>query len=297
MNALDIEREHLSATALRQLMTCPLQFRLKRIDAVSPSHRSPALVLGGLYHGVIANALLLVKEDKEVAKEQLVQWFEDGWSSHMKVKSPPIRWSKKATESQQHELGRALIEAWHDQALPIFMEAEAILAVELPFRVPVFDTNGEVLETPLDGFIDCIYRSTDGQTVVVDHKSASQTFGEAEIEMSLQPTAYRHALRFLGYDENAVFHFHVLSKTKKPKLTITEVPRGEDDFDRLYWTCANAERLIASGVFLATSPGWQCDNCEYRNACRNAHRDILTPDSVSAPAGATSPTVEPASVA
>lgn len=52
MNAIEQEREHLSATSLKQLQSCALQFRLQRLDGLSRSHRSPALITGGIYHGV-----------------------------------------------------------------------------------------------------------------------------------------------------------------------------------------------------------------------------------------------------
>ena len=295
MSATEVEREHLSATALRQLMTCPLQYRLQRIDGVPPSHRSPSLVLGGVYHGTLATALLSVMDDKDVTVKQMVEWFEDGWAAQVKLAEPPIKWSKKITEDNLRELGRALVEAWHAQALPIFMEAESIIAVELAFSVPIFNSDGEVLRMPIDGYIDCVYRTTDGKVVVVDHKTASQKFGDAAIETEIQPTIYAHAVRFLGIDDDPVFHYHVMSKAKKPKLTVVEVPRGEGDSDRLDWICGQADRLISSGIYLPTAPDWKCESCEYAHACRRAHAEIVVPDEVAVPAERPSP--EPVAVA
>jgi hypothetical protein len=278
MNAIDQEREHFSATALKQLQSCALQFRLQRLDGIQPSHRSPSLVTGGIYHGVLASALLMLKDDKEVTKDHLLELYEDEWNAEMKIAEPAIRWSKKATQEASHEMGRSLVEAWFEQGLPIFKAAEQILAVELHFHVPVFNRHGEVLETPLEGYIDVVYQTPAGETVVVDHKTSASKYGDVALELDLQPTVYRHALRFLGYDENARFEFHVMSKAKSPKLTVVDVPRGEDDFDRLHWICENAEQLVRSGLFLPTSSDWRCEGCEYLAACKAAHRDLLTPD-------------------
>jgi putative RecB family exonuclease len=279
MNAIEQEREHLSATSLKQLQSCALQFRLQRLDGLSRSHRSPALITGGIYHGVLASALLMLRDDQDVTKDKLVEIYEERWDAELKISEPPIRWSKKATLKDQHELGRALVGAWFEQGLPIFKAAEQILAVEMPFRVPVFNRHGEVLETPLEGFIDVVYKEVGGQTIVVDHKTSASKFGDVALELDLQPTVYRHALRFLGYDDNAVFRFHVITKAKSPKLSIVEVPRGEDDFDRLHWLCENAEQLIRSGLFLpATGSDWRCESCEFLAGCKAAHRDLLTPD-------------------
>ncbi len=45
-------REHWSASLLRELCSCPLRYRLHRIDGCRPSHRAPGLVLGSTYHEV-----------------------------------------------------------------------------------------------------------------------------------------------------------------------------------------------------------------------------------------------------
>ncbi len=264
------QRRHLSASSLKQLMSCPLQWKLQRLDRVKPSHRSPSLLVGRAFHGAVANALIALHQGKVVETDQLAESFESAWARELKGNGPRIRWTAKLTAENQRELGIRLLSAWFDQGLPLFADAE-IVAVELPFTVPIINSDGEVTEIPLEGFIDAVVRK-DGRTVIVDHKTSGQSsaFSDTEIELDIQATAYAYAARHLGYGD-CELQFHVMSKAKKPKLSIITAPRTESDFDRLYWIACDAERLIEAGLFLPKPPDWMCASCSYKHACVKAH--------------------------
>ncbi len=274
-------REHLSASSLRQLMSCALKWKLQRLDGAKPSHRSPSLLLGRAYHEAIANALIALHQDKVVETDGLAESFESAWARELRSDGPPIRWTAKVTAENQRELGIRLVSAWYDQGLLLFADAE-IVAVELPFTVPIINSNGEVTERPLEGYIDAVIRK-DGRTVLVDHKTCGQSsaFSNTEIELDIQATSYAYAARHLGYGD-CELQFHVMSKTKKPKLTVVPAPRIEDDFDRLYWIASDAERLIEAGLFLPKPPDWQCATCPYRHACVKAHHAAVAREAVPA---------------
>jgi RecB family exonuclease len=274
-------RPHWSVSSLRQLQSCPLAWRLSRIDRVAPSHRSPGLVLGSVYHQVLAHALSALRDGEDVPKEALRLWFIDLWQAALED-GAPVRWTSRATEESERALGVQLIEAWHDQALPVFKEAEEIEGVELSFTVPLIDSAGEITESPLTGIADAILRQPDGRVVVVDHKTSSQGYGETFIDSDLQATAYVYAARQLGFGE-AQFVYHVMSKSKKgPTLSVIEAPRTEGDFDRLFWIASQAERLVAHDIYLPSPPGWQCESCEYAGACRKAHKATGVGEAISA---------------
>jgi RecB family exonuclease len=273
-------RPHFSHSALRQLQTCSLQYRLQRIDGVKASHRNPALVLGSTYHSVLAHALTALKNGQVLSDDELVAYFDQVWKVEVGIEAPPIRWTARTTEESEAELGRAMVLAWHEQALPIFCDADEIIGIEQRFRIPILHSKGEVLETPLDGFIDCIFRVTNGDITVVDHKTAAQSYKGAQVDMDMQATAYLYAAQQLGIDD-CRFAFHVMSKAKKgPKLTVCEVRRTESDFNRLYWIASQAERQLDAQLFLPTAPGWQCDSCSYLSACKEAHVDAAVPVTV-----------------
>jgi CRISPR/Cas system-associated exonuclease Cas4 (RecB family) len=263
------DREHFSASALRQIMTCGMMYRLQRIDGVKRTHRSPPVVLGSSFHEAIASALVAVRQGKTVEADEVAAWFEAAWARELAVKSPPIRWTAKATVDNQHELGLRMVGTWHEQGLPLFADAE-ILAVEERFVVPIVSSEGEVLELPLVGYIDCIFRRADGRLCVVDHKTASQKISKTEVELNIQATAYLHAARELGHGECS-FEFHSVSKSKTPKFTVTAAERSVRDLDRLFNIARDAERLIDAGIYLPSAPGWQCACCSYGKACREAY--------------------------
>ncbi len=263
------DREHFSASALRQIMSCAMMYRLQRIDRAKPTHRSPALILGSSYHEAIAAALIAVRQGKVVETDELAEWFEAAWARELAVETPPIKWTAKLTVDNQRELGLRMVGAWHEQGLPLFADTE-ILAVEEQFTVPIVSSEGEVLEHPLTGYIDCICRRADGRTVVVDHKTASQGISKTEVDLNIQATAYLHAARELGHGDCA-FEFHSVSKAKTPKLTVTTAKRSLRDLDRLFMIARDAERLIEAGIYLPAAPGWQCAGCSHGKTCRDAY--------------------------
>ncbi len=272
--------EHLSHSALKQLQTCPLQYRLKRIDHVKPSHRSPSLVLGGVYHRVLAHALLSVQESKrsarELTKEALILWFDDFWAEEMDAAGPPVRWTERVTAEKQRELGHAMVVAWSEQGLALFARARKILAVEEPFCVELVHSDGRVLKTPLAGIIDAVVLRADGTVAVIDHKTAKQAYSETYVDLDLQATAYTYAATKLGHG-GCSFEFHTMLKRKKPQLKVVPAPRDRDSFDRLFWVARQAEKLIEAGAYLPAAPTWLCDSCEYRHACVAAHRPVVIP--------------------
>lgn len=272
MTAGVLERDHLSHSSLRQLQSCAMAWRLQRIEGVKPSHRSGALVVGSVYHEVLAKCLFALKHGKKVTDKLIDDTFETAWKVETATDGLPIRWPARSDESGQRALCRLMVDTWQEQGLPRFADCE-VLAVELPFVVPIINSNGEVLETPLKGFIDVIARDAKGGVIVIDHKTASQSYGQTQIEMDMQSTSYVLAARHLGFGDVS-FAFHVMSKRKKPALTVVSADRTADDIDRLYWIAEQAERQISAGLFLPTAPGWQCESCEYKSACKAVHRAV-----------------------
>lgn len=273
--------DHLSYSALKQLQTCPLQYRLERVDRAPPEHRSPGLLLGAAYHRVLAHALRSVKESGAEAhgltREALLLWFDDLWAEELDAAGPPVLWSERTTPENQRDLGRAMVAAWHAKGLPLFAEAKAVLAVEEPFCVELVRSDGRRLRTPLAGVIDAIVLRRDDTVVVVDHKTARQAYAESYLELDLQAAAYTYAAGRLGRERPA-FEFHVASKRKAPELSVVPVTCGPDSFDRLFWVASQAERLVESGVYLPAAPTWLCDSCDVRNACAGAHRAAAASD-------------------
>ena len=275
MSGAVLELDHLSHSSIRQLQTCSMAWRLRRIDNVRPSHRGGALIVGSVYHEVIAKCLLALKSGEEVSTGFIDEAFESNWKIQTESDGPPIRWAARSDESGQRALCRLMCDTWMEQGLLLFTDAE-ILGVEIPFLVPIINSSNEVLGTPLKGFIDVIVRGAKGDVVVIDHKTASQSYGPMQVEMDMQATSYVLAARHLGFG-NVDFAFHIMSKRKKPALSVVSANRSSDDIDRLYWVAEQVERQIDVGLFLPTAPGWMCESCEYKAACKAAHRESRSP--------------------
>jgi hypothetical protein len=240
------------------------------------SHRSPALILGCVYHETLANALRSLKEGDEVTEDALALWFDSLWKDELESSGPPIKWTSKLTATNQRELGIALVRAWYAQAFPLYRDAE-IVAVEFPFRIPIVNPmTGEVTERPLDGVIDLLLGRPGGVTII-DHKTCKQKFSNVEIELGLQASGYVMAAREMSFDD-VRFEFHTMSKSlKSPKFSVVPAPRDDDDIARLHWVASQAEKLLDAGVYMPASPGWQCAGCEYGKACRKVHNPPSKP--------------------
>ncbi len=145
-----------------------------------------------------------------------------------------------------------------------------MLAVNEAFAVPLIDAQGEVLEKPMVGEIDCRVHS-DGAVLIVDWKTSARRWPKGQADKSLQPTAYLYAHRQL-HGTDAAVRFDVAVKNKKPVIERHVTTRTEDQFHRMVELVKRVESMIAAEHFLPNEQSYFCSGCPHQAACRAWHR-------------------------
>jgi len=173
---------------------------------------------------------------------------------------PPLRGDNIDAD---REMGINLLKVFHDDA----PKPAEILAVELPFAIPLVDPRtGEVDERLLVGSIDAIVADANGRLKILEHKTAKRKWGQVELQHDPQPSVYQYAARVLGVAYNPGIEYQFLMKLKKPRLDIVEVFRTREQEAEALELIRQVLKAVDNGVFFKLR-SWACGNCEYAHAC------------------------------
>lgn len=253
------EQPHWSYSAVSQYLRCPLQFYLERILRLPQEGVSSSLVLGSAVHSALEAYHRRLQQQRDVSLEELQTAFLDKWQ--WREREIPITYRAGENRDECIAQGIRLVEVYLNDPPP----AE-IVAVEQELIVPLHNSHGEYLETPLVTVIDLLARE-DGRLTILEVKTSGRSYAESDSESSLQPACYVNAVRE-AYGEDATVEFVVLVKTKTPKVQHVAVVRGDDDLCRLGDLVEAVEYAVRSEVFYPNENSRNCSTCPYRKPCR-----------------------------
>ena len=163
---------HVSVSAIKSYMMCPMKYAHRYVFKTDASHRSVPLVLGSAVHEALAAFYTHHGEHGEDPPGELVtDTFSSAWDS-MLVGDPPVKGDDLGGEK---DLGIALIQTFYESApRPL-----KVLAVELPFCMPIVDPKtGSMSDRVIVGAIDAVVVDEDGRTVLVEHKTAKRRWSQ-----------------------------------------------------------------------------------------------------------------------
>ncbi|WP_237228818.1 RecB family exonuclease [Rubinisphaera sp. JC750] len=252
-------RPHWSYSAINQYLRCPLQYYFQRILKLPQPAVSSGLVLGSAIHNALAVYHQYLMEKKEPVEQQIRQEFFETWL--LRTEEQKVEF--KANESREDliEQGLALLKLYLEEPPP-----QNIVAIEQRFLIPLHNSGGEYLETPLLALTDLITKETD-VLKVTEFKTSVRSYGDFEVEASLQATCYVNAV-IEKTGQMPTVEYAVLVKTKTPKLQRLKTSRTEDDLGRLGDLVQNVERAVANEIFYPIETPLNCSTCSYRQECR-----------------------------
>ena len=114
--------------------------------------------------------------------------------------------------------------------------------------------------------VDLLTRDKD-ELAITELKTSGRSYGNFEVDVSLQPTSYVNAV-WETFGEQAKVEYAILVETKTPKPQRLTTVRNEDDFGRLGDTVQAVERAIAAKAFYPNETPMNCSTCPYREPCR-----------------------------
>ncbi len=254
-------RPHWSYSAINQYLRCPLQYYFQRILKLPQPTVSSGLVLGSAIHNALAVYHQYLMEKKEPVEQQIRQEFFETWV--LRTEEQKVEFKANESQNDLIEQGLALLKLYLEEPPP-----QNIVAIEQRFMVPLHNSEEEYLETPLLAFTDLITKEEE-IIKVTEFKTSGRSYGEFEVESSLQATCYVNAV-IQTTGQMPTVEYAVLVKTKTPKLQRLKTSRTEDDLGRLGDLVQKIERAVANDIFYPIESPLNCSTCPYRQPCKSS---------------------------
>ncbi len=258
-------RPHWSYSAITQYLRCPQQYFFQRVLGI-PSHSiGTGLALGSAVHAGLAEYHQRLQRKEAIDTEAVLKAFHECWDE--KELNETIQYRDGDNREDSIAQGVHLLELYFKEPPP-----EGIVAVEQRILVPLYNSQGEYLETPLVAITDLITETNEDLTVK-EFKTSGRAYSDSEVESSLQPTCYVHAVReTLGRDANV--EYTVLVKTKTPKIQRLKTSRYAEDCGRLGDLVQTIQRAVDLGIFYPIENPMNCSTCPYRQPCRERGQSL-----------------------
>lgn len=261
---LDRPRPHWSYSAITQYLRCPLQYYFQRVLCVPGQTIGTGLVMGSAVHAGLAeyHRRLMVRENLDGSA--IRKTFLDCWNE--KAEKQQILYRDGETRDDCIAQGVQLLELYLQEPPP-----EKIVSIEQRMLVPLYNSQGEYLERPLLAFTDLVTEANQELTVT-EFKTSARAYSASDVDSSLQPTCYVHAVRE-SQGREANVEYTVLVKTKTPKVQRLKTSRFPEDSGRLGDLVQAVERAVELEVFYPVENAMNCSGCSYRQQCREwGHR-------------------------
>jgi CRISPR/Cas system-associated exonuclease Cas4 (RecB family) len=232
---------HLSYSQVNRYLTCPEQFRLYYVERLRPRIESAGLVFGALVHVALAD---LFRSGLDP-----VETFRREWQNLKKIS---LHYNNRDSWESLMGKGEKLLQKFLREEVP---KIQKVLSVERKFELSVTS-----LTLPFIGIVD-LTAEVEGQTTIVDFKTASTAYEEHEVALSDQLTAY-----WLADPQAQKVALCVLVKTKEPRI---EWHFAERDAGRLAEYLRKVQIIsgdIAVGKFYKR-PGKHCGYCDFLPVC------------------------------
>lgn len=246
---------HISPTAARSYLTCPLQFYFERVLRIRK--RTPvALHLGKAVHAALQVFHLARWRGGDDSPDAIAAAYEKSFAD-LERDEGPVNYKDEAKREKTRKDGLRVVAAYLDSEVAM---KEKPRAVEVRLTESVAG-----LSVPLTGAMDLV----ETNYTPVDFKSAAARPDKAK-------AAFDHEIQLVSYQlllETAVgetppsLDLVFLIKTKKPQtIRVSSPPANEARKRRVIALLEIAVQGIAARRY-HPQPGMHCAWCQFRNEC------------------------------
>jgi superfamily I DNA/RNA helicase/RecB family exonuclease len=232
----------LSASAVQNYETCPLQFKLEREWRI-PREVPAAMQYGAAMHRVLRAYFDSVRVHRPMTDEALIELFR----ADLAAAGIQDRYQYELYEKQGSEQLRDFLAACRRTPAP------EVLHTEEHFEV-------KIGETTVAGRIDRVDKVGDGRVVITDYKTGrpqSQEDADESLQLSIYALAAREKW---GYQTD---HLVLYNLGENSGFTTT---RSELELNEVRAKVEEVAGKIGAGEF-DPKPGFYCSFCPYRNLC------------------------------
>lgn len=240
--------DHVSHSQLSLWDSCPKKWEFRYIQGLKEPPNGN-LILGDCYHHTLEENFkkkLVLGHDLDY--DICIDFFETLWQKSLN-NAWEVDWGNKSPDIMR-EIGIALVGKYIDEIapaiIPQFVERwieKDLNGTKFVIRIDLIDMNG----------------------VVIDHKTSSKSYSQADVDKDMQASASAFAL-----GKPIVFHNHVAVKTKTPQMQIVKTYRTTADIN---WWYRKASAIIAhmkTGYAPPREDSWMCSEqyCGFYDLCR-----------------------------
>jgi hypothetical protein len=264
-----MNRPHWSFSSLNQILNiCSLQYFYQRVERLEAEFTPLPLSFGSAIHRTLEyiNECRMEPGPLGLTEDDGRELFAGLWRRQIE-QDGNINFDEKNSPASCEEQGRELVACYLGNIDP----QETVLGVNETFAIHITDREGESLEKPLIGEIDCVV-AKDGEPVLIDWKTAACRWPQSKADKSLQATAYSYAYSRLHSFGLVGFRFDVLVKNKTPVFQQLETRRDGDDVYRFVELVKQAERIVEHGLYYPSEHGFACKGCQFARQCGEWHR-------------------------
>ncbi|MFZ5479097.1 MAG: PD-(D/E)XK nuclease family protein [Myxococcota bacterium] len=245
---------YLSVSQVTTYLGCPRKYRFRYVERREPEKRSADLALGSAVHSAIewwANERMAGRSPEADAALRIlrVDW-------HAQTATNEYDFEDRTPEELKllgENLVRLFVERFKEE-VPLGSEQR----FEVELRHPL---TGVAIPPRLVGVIDLVLDGALGEIKTAARKTGVETY-------ILQLAAYSYAWReTMGVRPK--IRVIELIKTKTPKVEVEEVTLTDRQEAWFVEVAIEAYFSMLAGAF-HPNPGWMCERCEYRRACRLA---------------------------
>jgi len=263
------QRPHWSASSLNELLNvCSLKWAYSHGVYDAEQEFTPvALAFGSCFHQVLEYFHNLKQRGVRIESVEIPDICQVVWGETLE-RGKEIRFEDDMSADDYGNQMAGLVKTFLEHADP----EEEVVSVSEPFIVPLMDSEGQMLDKPLIGEMDCIVRKGD-QTTIVDWKSAARRWPKGQADKSMQATAYLYAHSVLQPEMNPEFRFDVAVKNKTLVFEQHCTARTQEDFARLGQLAVRADNIVEHELFFPNEQSFACSGCQFQSACKNWHRE------------------------
>jgi len=254
------KRPHLSYSAIRSYLMCPMKYWHNYQNKSEPSHRPLALVLGSAVHQALAAYYTHCKTTgMKISPDELLDVFRDTIDRELD-RPVPIKLPDDGDAGGMLDQGVAMLQVFWEKA-----DVPEVIAVEQAFAVPLFDpTTGEQFDFPLIGAMDLLVRHK-GKPLIIEHKTSARRYAGWQLELEMQPSVYKYAAEQLGFGD-ADLTYQILLKAKTPAIQHCKIKRTPAQIREMLETFSAIVKAIDAGHFWKNR-SWACSDCQYAWLC------------------------------
>lgn len=250
---------YLSHSQLYLHRTCQKKYKFHYLDKITVPV-SGEVMRGSAYHKAVEFAYRIKRDFHEQPEiESVLQAYSDEWDKNLNSR---IVWD----EGENLSVPSVDFEGKD----PGKLKDEGIYMLKMYYHGLYQKTNPVAVEVrkdtivngiPIMGIIDIITDS--GQ--IIDHKTTTRAYSEAQIETNTQSTFYG----LLMGGEPVDFMIHQSIIRSRPDIVVTKIHRDYDDYNWLTELITNTWQQIQSGLFPPNPYGWWCGKkeCKYWSYC------------------------------